>query len=603
MKYILLWLFLVVQILPQGYGSYGQNKNAPRFYYTYTPVVDTAIIYESQNLVSIINNRERTKSDKDSGGTRFYDYTKIWRDSTTELVTNGYFDTDRNGWTKLGEYTLAWSSNYGGTMRANMNSTGQVVYQKKPLASGTYRVKALIRTTSYSSSPCKFRVDMTGGVYRDYDITGTGLQQIDWVMKATVDNEFTISLTHQSLNNITVYLDSISITPLPDSVSGRYYTRSIVNANDSTWYWWQYYGYWKQKDGDTVWVYSDIDSFYTPRYYDCQPNVVDFVDITDAELNTVITSSPIVMSGFTCDSIRLNSTTAEYRIGANGSWNLGSFYGGSSFYVSNGDTVWLRITSSDEYFTTTYSNLYVHSDESFTITWNVTTKLPLIPTRVIISDDAGDDTHRENTRLAFIAGYECAGATWQDSIWVYNNTLQNALIQGSSLSTEIVIRSTTGLTSYTALAESYAPDIMTFMPAGSNSHIKVYDSGGNLPDLIVTGAGDVDNEIGYDIEFYSPDPITGEPDLSSFSNAYIAGIMMYLADTLNVSLWNIRDTLRTRLGDSWTSENGYGLVNCNLVTSIINGEPITPPSSSYPVNTDGGKILLKGGINAIKFKD
>lgn len=584
----------------------GNNVNitsSKGIFYDYNAIIDTAIVYDTLNLFMLTGDRQRIKTDKISGGKSFTDYIKVWRDSTKEIIYNGQFNVDRNGWTKLGEYSLAWSSNYGGSLRATMTSTGNSVYQKKPITSGTYRVRASVRTTSYSSSPCKFRVDMTGGVYRDYDITGVGLKSIDWIMKSTVDNEVTVSLTHQSLNSITVYLDSISIIPLPDSIPGRYYERNIVNANDSTWYWWQYYGFWKQNDGDTVWSYSDVDSIYTPKYFDCQPNVVDFADVTSAELNTVIVSNPIVMSGFTCDSVRMNSTTAEYRIGANGSWNLGTFYGGSDFYVSNGDSVWLRVTSSEEYFTTTYSNLHVYATESFTITWNVTTKLPTISTRVIISDDAGDDTHRENTRLAFIAGYECAGGTWQDSIWVYNNTLQNALIQGSNLSTEIVIRSTTGLTSYIALAESYAPDIMTFMPAGSNSHIQVYNSGGVLPDLIVTGAGDLVNETGYDVEFYSLDPITNEPDLSSFSNAYIAGMMMYLADTLNVSLWQIRDTLRTRLGNTWSLENGYGLVSCSLVTSIVNGEPINPTSSFYLVNKDGGKILLKNRINAIKFKE
>lgn len=63
MKYILLWLFLIVQILPQGYGSYGRNKNIPKFYYTYTPETDTAINVTPYSA-TLIGNDNRVKSNR-----------------------------------------------------------------------------------------------------------------------------------------------------------------------------------------------------------------------------------------------------------------------------------------------------------------------------------------------------------------------------------------------------------------------------------------------------------------------------------------------------------------------------------------------------------
>ena len=65
----------------------------------------------------------------------------------------------------------------------------------------------------------------------------------------------------------TFYIDNVSLISIADSSTGRIYNLPITDGNDSTWYHWQYYGYWKQKDGDTIWVYSDIDSVFTPDYY------------------------------------------------------------------------------------------------------------------------------------------------------------------------------------------------------------------------------------------------------------------------------------------------------------------------------------------------
>ena len=58
-----------------------------------------------------------------------------------------------------------------------------------------------------------------------------------------------------------VWLDSMA-----DSVRGKTYNLSITEDNDSTWFYWQYYGYEVRKDTN-VWKYSAIDSVFTPDYY------------------------------------------------------------------------------------------------------------------------------------------------------------------------------------------------------------------------------------------------------------------------------------------------------------------------------------------------
>jgi hypothetical protein len=177
--------------------------------------------------------------------------------------------------------------------------------------------------------------------------------------------------------------------------------------------------------------------------------------------------------------------------------------------------------------------------------------------KILISDT--DSGHSDLVEQAFLAGYNAYG-TFAGTIEKRIEDLSVSLSYAQANSFEIVIRSITGMSSSITLALTRYPGVQVIMPAGSNNFQQIYNSGGNLPNIIVTGAGDTENETGYDIEFFAPDIITTEPDLSSFSNAYIAGQLAYIADTLTVNLWTARYLARIA-GNEWTAENGYGLIN------------------------------------------
>jgi len=176
--------------------------------------------------------------------------------------------------------------------------------------------------------------------------------------------------------------------------------------------------------------------------------------------------------------------------------------------------------------------------------------------KILISDI--DANHSNLVEQAFLLGYNAYGV-FTGTIEKRIESLSTSMAYAAANGFEIVIRSTTGMTSNISLAAGYYPDVVLFMPAGTNDYIQIYDSdeGTDENKIIVTGAGDDANETGYDVEFFAPDPITIEPDLSSFSNAYIAGQFAYLADTLDVSL-HIARLLFRYVSQGYTNQNGYG---------------------------------------------
>lgn len=189
--------------------------------------------------------------------------------------------------------------------------------------------------------------------------------------------------------------------------------------------------------------------------------------------------------------------------------------------------------------------------------------------RVIINDFVSAGLHAEEVKTSFIAGYESAGGTWSDSIQIqYDVSIEYSFQSADSNLASLIIRSTTGLPFYINLAASYYPTYL-FFAAGSNDYERVFDAGGSLPALIATGAGADTNITGYDIEFHGIDPLYG--NLSSFSNGYIAGQLLYIADYLDVDLWTARYLAR-QTGNSWTNAQGYGKINIAACIAAYDSE-------------------------------
>lgn len=126
--------------------------------------------------------------------------------------------------------------------------------------------------------------------------------------------------------------------------------------------------------------------------------------------------------------------------------------------------------------------------------------------------------------------------------------------------------------------QSNYDSILVCGAAGSNSNIQVYNSNSQLPVVVMTGGGDANNETGYDIEFFDNDPTGHEPDLSSYSNAYIAGKIAKIKYTLNCSWWEARYRARVTASRNgvWSNENGYGVIDVTAAINYYGNIPSNP---------------------------
>ena len=98
-----------------------------------------------------------------------------------------------------------------------------------------------------------------------------------------------------------------------------------------------------------------------PTPPDLTPNSFSFAEITDVELSTVIESDPVTISGID-ESVSVSITGGEFSI------NGGAFMSGSGS-IDNGQTIAVRITSSDNYATSVNTTVTVGGvSGTFTVT-------------------------------------------------------------------------------------------------------------------------------------------------------------------------------------------------------------------------------------------
>jgi hypothetical protein len=101
------------------------------------------------------------------------------------------------------------------------------------------------------------------------------------------------------------------------------------------------------------------------------------------------------------------------------------------------------------------------------------------------------------------------------------------------------------------------------MPAGANTVGEIY-SNPIIKNMCITGAGDTANETADDVEFIAPDPVYSDPqDYSSFSNPYIAAQILFIAETLNCSIWEARQRARETGSKNgiFHATDGYGFID------------------------------------------
>jgi len=218
---------------------------------------------------------------------------------------------------------------------------------------------------------------------------------------------------------------------------------------------------------------------------------------------------------------------------------------------------------------------------------------------ICISGPGG--VHDNAVSASFIQGYESTGGTWSGVFHMQGIGFKDAMDYAQTNDCTMHVRSTTGVLNYIDIAVDYYPDILTVIPAGSNDFTLAYNE--DIHNIVVTGAGDLNNETAYKIEFFSHDPITGEPDYSSNSNGYVAGQLAYIKDQRVSNWWEARYSARMTANQSgsYHSTDGYGKIDIDdailYASSIIDDPYISESPTGY---TDQTKIPLLFDFNQTK---
>ncbi|MDP2363339.1 MAG: hypothetical protein Q8M94_06170, partial [Ignavibacteria bacterium] len=207
--------------------------------------------------------------------------------------------------------------------------------------------------------------------------------------------------------------------------------------------------------------------------------------------------------------------------------------------------------------------------------------------KVIISGFGGQ--HDVDVKTAFLLGYASYNSTpFIGEIILYTNNLQLSFDYAVANDYDLIIRSTSGLSTGLRLAPDY-PTVKLVMPAGSNMYTQVFFGDVITSQVVITGAGVDSNQTGYQLEFYSIDPITAS-NLSSYSNGYVAGQLAFIANTINCSFDSTRALARAKGSENGILDfyNGFGEVKPeNIITN-----PLPVELTSFTAKLIGKSILL-----------
>ena len=207
--------------------------------------------------------------------------------------------------------------------------------------------------------------------------------------------------------------------------------------------------------------------------------------------------------------------------------------------------------------------------------------------KVIISGYGGQ--HDLDVKHAFLIGYASYNNTpFTSEVILYSSTLQSTFDYAVANDFHLIIRSTSGLSTGFRLAPDY-PSVELVMPAGSNNYVQVFYGDVITSLVVITGAGADSNQTGYQLEFYSIDPITAN-NSSSYSNGYIAGQLAFIANTLNCSFDSARTLARSKGSENglWNFYNGFG----EIMPELIFANPLPVELTSFTAKVIGKIALL-----------
>jgi len=224
------------------------------------------------------------------------------------------------------------------------------------------------------------------------------------------------------------------------------------------------------------------------------------------------------------------------------------------------------------------------------ITFNFYLIFPQAVTKVLVSGEVGFEQHDLDVATAFLIGYGSYDSTpFPGTIDVYSYNLETSFIYADVNSYNLIVRSYEGLSDAIITAADY-PSIKLVMPSGSNIFEETFTGDVINSPVIITGAGVDSNVTGYQIEFYSVDPIT--PDtLSSFANGYIAGQLSFIANKRGCSFDDARMLARKNSSSNGIFDyyNGFGTINIGLAIN----DPLPVELSSFSASVKGSRVLLE----------
>lgn len=207
--------------------------------------------------------------------------------------------------------------------------------------------------------------------------------------------------------------------------------------------------------------------------------------------------------------------------------------------------------------------------------------------KVIISGYGGQ--HDIDVKTAFQIGYASYNSTpFTGEVILYSNTLQTSFNYAVTNDYDLIIRSTTGLSTGLRLAPNY-PTVELVMPAGSNTFTQTFFGDIVSSPVVITGAGIDSNQTSYKLEFFSIDPITAT-NASSYANGYIAGQIAFIANTLNISFDSARALSRLKGSENGVLDfySGFGkIIPENIITN-----PLPVELTYFTGKIIGKKILL-----------
>ena len=245
----------------------------------------------------------------DAGNTKSYPAT------STQLITNGTFDSNVTGWT-ISNSTNTWSS--GKMQITRSGGDGRVSYQTFTTITGqTYRVTAEVNSSGSRGDVYIYDGSGIGGT-RFLDITGTNGQTL------TLTGTFTAISTITTLgfgvddNGTSIVVDNVSVSPLWTDLSGNGNTGTLVNGPT-----------YSSANGGSI-VFDGIDDYAT----------------TSSSVLPSPNSSPLTLEAFCMNTSGsgwqtvLGTHSSFTQIGFNGTtFYFGRNGGGGNLLVSSGASV------------------------------------------------------------------------------------------------------------------------------------------------------------------------------------------------------------------------------------------------------------------------